>query len=363
MRRLGGLLATALTLATVPRAQAAPIGPGVEAVTVFSLEAGLEHNFAAKSLTNALRQRVLASDEYTVNGESPPLVYSAHVAKCPLQASRGQPFDERIFTDACLHKIGKQVETKRYFWGFVVAEGSRPFVRLHYWQEGQADRVAMLPYDEALRDRIADRLYRKLVTPEKVGDVALSGAAEGELIVDGAAAGTYAPGAELTLPAGEHALEVRQGQRVVARARTRVASGARAEARLEAVAAPELPAARPVNGPPGVVIRPRPSAWPWVLGGVAVAGMGGAGAFWAFRADAKSDAEGQCDGRVCPESQRNAVERADRYGTFSAVSFGVGLGAGVGLATYLLLAKREPKFVGTVVPVAGGAAVSVGGRF
>ncbi|HEU4406895.1 MAG TPA: hypothetical protein VFS43_16630 [Polyangiaceae bacterium] len=357
MRRAALLLA--FTLAAPAPARSAPMGRGVEPVGVFALESDRAGDHAAKTLTNALRQQILDAPEYTLGGESPPLIPTAHDLRCPIKTADERPFDE-----ACLRKLGKFLGVARFFWGFVGADGGRLVVRLHLWQEGRPGRSASLPYDAAARERVVARLYHKLVTPDRVGDLALAGAFEGDLVVDGRPQGAYAPGVELTLVAGEHEIEVRQGLKVVARARARVEVGGRAEARLEPVAEPTpTPPPRLPTEPPPVVIRPRASAWPWALGGATLVGFAGAGVFYALRQDELRGLERSCYGRACTPDQQSAVDRADRYGTLSVASLGVGLAAGAGLATYLIMARREPRVVGGFVPIAGGGAVSIGGHF
>jgi hypothetical protein len=357
-------LALALGLAG-SSASAAPMGAGVDAVGVMSLEADRPSDFAAKTLTNALRQTVLDEPEYTLNDSNASLLLLATEFKCPMGTSGRELPDERVFDDACLRKVGKFIGVSRLFWGYVTAgAGGGTVVRLHFWQRGQRERVATLPYEVTARDRIAARLYRKLVTPEKVGDVTLSGAAQGELVVDGRAQGSYAPGVELTLFAGEHAIEVRQGLRVVARASARVAAEARAEVQLKPVAEPvAAPPSRLPTEPPPVVIRPRPSAWPWVLGGTAVAGLAGAGVFWTLRQSERSDLAGACFDKRCPEREGDAVERGRTLTTLSAISLGVGVAAGAGLTAYLLTPRRALPVTGAVAPLPGGGVMSLWGSF
>jgi hypothetical protein len=355
-------LLLALGLAA-PRALAAPMGAGVEPVTVLTLEAELEFDFAAKTFTNALREQVLDAPEYTIGGESPLLYLVAREAKCPLKIARGEPVGERAFDEPCLRKIAKHLSIKRFFWGFVAAKGGRPVVRLHLWQEGRPGRSASLPYNPDQRARVAERLYRKLVRPTAVGDLVLTGGPSGELFVDGKPAGAYVDGTELTLETGEHVLEVRDGPRVLSRGRTLILPGERSESRMTHVAPPEPPPPQPpYHDPPPITVRPKASAWPWVLGGAAAAGFVGAGTLFALRQGERSDLRATCAGVACPEVERDVVERADLYGTLSVVSLGVGLAAGAGLATYLMT-KRAPRVAGGVAPLAGGAAVSVGGWF
>ncbi len=366
-------------LAAAP-ARGAPIGPGVEAVAVLGLEADLSNDLGAKSLTNALRQQVLDSAEYTLGGESAPLAVKAGEAKCSLKGLR-RPLTEASdlsFDGACLARLGQQVGAKRYFWGHVYSEGSRPFVRVHLWREGEPDRAVTMPYDEAERDRLAERIYRKLATPEKVGDVALTGAAalEGEVFVDGRARGPMRPRVELTLPGGEHAFELRNAGEVVARAKAVVIAGAWVDVRLEAggeaaVAAP-APFVRVSDIPP-LTRRREPSAWPWVFGGVGVAGLIGAGAFFSLYRGEQGELDDACAPDKSCRGQQASIDRSKRYSALSLVSLGVGVGAGVGL--YFSLASRRPQsealdgrarasLWGGVSPLAGGGAAALaGGRF
>jgi hypothetical protein len=364
MRRAAFALALGVSLASGP-ARARPAGPGAEPAAVFPLASDLDSDLPAKAITNELSRLVLDGPDFALNTLGSPLLSAAKEARCKLGGGSGLLPDESTFDRPCLARLGRRVGAAQFFWGFVRADSrGRPVVRLHLFREGAGDRVAELIYDEDARGRVAARLYAKLVRPGEVGDVTLSGDASGELAVDGRPEGPYAPGIELTLSTGDHQFEVRQGQRVVARGRALVMQGGRVEARLEPVAAPVPAPLAPFVDPPRVTVRPRASAWPWVLGGTAIVGLAGTGAFWALRGAAKGDAEGPCSGAVCPPRARADIERADRYGVLAGVSLGVGLAAGAGLTAYVLTAKREPRVVGGVAPVAGGgAALSVWGSF
>jgi hypothetical protein len=356
--------------------RAAPIGPGVETVAVLGLEADLSNDFGAKTLTNALRQQVLDSAEYTLGGESPPLAVKAGEAKCSLKGLR-RPLTEASdlsFDGPCLSRLGGLLGVKRYFWGHLYSEGSRPFVRLHLWREGEPDRAVTLPYDEAERDRLAERLYRKLSIPEKVGDVALtsSGPLEGELYVDGKANGPLRPRVELTLPGGEHSVELRRDGKAVAQARAQVVVGAWVDVRLEpAIAPPEPPPVRVREIPP-LTRRHERSPWPWVFGGVAAASAVSSGVFFALYRGQQGDLDDACAPDKSCRGQQGAIDRSRMYSALSLASLGVGVGAGVGL--YFSLTARQPPEVvesqaragvwGGVTPLAGGGAAALAsGRF
>jgi hypothetical protein len=366
-RLLPAALALAIALTGAP-ASGAPMGPGVEPARVLSFHTDAELEVAAKAMVNALRQRVLDGREFALNSFSATLIEAAHEAKCSLKGL-GRPVaaaHERAFDAACLKRMSARLDAKNFFWGLLYVEGGTTLVRLHFWRDG-VDRSATLPYDAAQRDQLADRLYRKLVTPNAVGDVKLTGGPAGELLVDGKPAGPYVDGTEITLETGEHLLDVRDGPRVLARGRTRIEPGGRSSATMMPVAepppAPATTTQAPYHDPPPITVRPKASAWPWVLGGVGGAGLAGAGVFWGLRQGERSDLHRACDGAVCPKVQRNAIERGDRYTTLTAVSLGIGVAAGAGLAVYLLTPRRPPRVSGAVVPLAGGAAAVFGGSF
>jgi hypothetical protein len=375
-RRAAWGLGAALLGAGAP-AGAAPIGPGVETTAVLGLEADLSNDLGAKTLTNALRQQVLDSAEYTLSGESPPLALKAGEAKCSLKGLR-RPLTEASdlsFDAACLGRLGAILGVRRYFWGHVYSEGSRPFVRLHLWREGEPDRAVTLPYDDAERERLAERLYRKLALPEKVGDVALTSAGplEGELYVDGKARGALRPRVELTLLAGEHSFELRRDGKVVAEAKALVITGGWIDVRLDPAApTPAPPPPVRVSDIPPVTKSRESSPWPWVFGGVAAAGLVGAGAFFALYRGEQGELGDACAPDKSCRGQQGAIDRSRLYSGLSLASLGVGVGAGVGW--YFSLTSRPPAGVvesraraglwGGVTPLAGGGAAALaGGRF
>jgi hypothetical protein len=404
-----GLVLAGLGVTTAGRA--APMGPLTEAVAVVALEAEGADEHAAKTLTNVLRGQVLDSEEYTLGGESRPLVATAYESKCALRSLRS-PYNDTTdlaFDAACLKRIGAKLGVKRYFWGYVYNEGDKAYARVHFWQEGEPDRALTLPYEPDRRLLLGERFYRKLAIPQKVGDVTLVGAARlsGELYVDGQPRGPYVPSSELTLRQGEHQVEVRNGAKVVADARVRVVVGQRSVASL---AEPEAPAAtapvRPPRGPVRAAGGGPPGqdgarlAWGWATVGAGVVAIG-AGVAMSLRVQSLDDdfssdpsfvayrrgvqAGSACDAaeRGTPSRQAGAASPADvegHCGTASAtrVLQYVFYAAGAtmaGFGTYLLLTpsdRAEARGKGGAAKAAwrwapevrpGGAGLTIGARF
>ncbi len=109
------------------------------------------------------------------------------------------------------------------------------------------------------------------------------------------------------------------------------------------------------------------SPLPWIAGGVGVAGLGAAGAFFLMRSSEKSDLDAVCRGDVCPKSAENDQTKGQLYSTLSAVSLGVGV-VGLGVATYLFVSQPSGGDHVAFVPIdvaagPGGGSVTVRGRF
>lgn len=114
----------------------------------------------------------------------------------------------------------------------------------------------------------------------------------------------------------------------------------------------------------------KPGVLPWVVGGVGVAGLIGAGTFYVLRKGAESDLDDTCRGTVCPKSIEDTQNKGELYTTLSLVSLGVGV-VGLGVATYLFVSapKGGPEKANVFVPVDvaalphGGGQLTVRARF
>jgi hypothetical protein len=275
--------------ALLPAAALGAPPPGAPVVQIVELyEPDIDPR--AQALTNALRDVVFDAGEFDLNTRTNLLLQLAVEAKCDTKAFGPELAEasDRGMTKPCLERIGKRIGAKAFFWGFLFkGEGGRGMVKLHLWQKGE-DRAVALPYDDNRR-RLAERLYRHLTQPGKVGDVRLvaeGGARRGELVVNGRPAGPFeGADVELTVPVGELVAEVRSGDKLLAQGRGQVAASGLATVRLEPVAEPTPPpetprfdlapgagATRSTEGPSNT--WQRPVGWTGVAAGAALIGVG-----------------------------------------------------------------------------------------
>ena len=127
-----------------------------------------------------------------------------------------------------------------------------------------------------------------------------------------------------------------------------VAAGAkvRVEFKLESATDPAPSAAAGSASPAAgadadpVHARPHRASLPWVLGGLGVASLAASGVFYLRRTGEIDDLEGQCIDGVCPDKSQDSIDKANRYGTLSLVTLGLGV-AGVGAGVILLARGSE----------------------
>jgi hypothetical protein len=340
---------------------------------VLELASDFEMQARAQTLTNLLRLRVGDSGDYLLASQNPSLVVVASAVRCDVRGFGAGALREdadRSIDERCLRSMSVRLDAERYFWGHLyTGSDGKLWVKAHLWQRGQASRTKALPYDEATRDRLVGRLYLHLVHPGQAADVRIDAPSDaaGELYVDGAAQGPYAPGLETTLRAGEHAFELRREGRVLARASAVVAAGKANGVRLELVPRTDLDPSVGFHDPPPIEATPR-GEWKRTAGfvglGIGAAGLLGAGAFFALRQGKQSDLDDLCQGRdYCPREAQSDLDRSNRWGTLSLVSLGVGAAStGVG-AFFLLTAPRSRPNGATTSSVRLGAVPLIGGAF
>lgn len=92
-------------------------------------------------------------------------------------------------------------------------------------------------------------------------------------------------------------------------------------------------------------VPPPDRTWTWVLGGVGVASLAGAGVFYGLRASALHEVESTCDsnGTNCDPSKRSLDDRGRTYTMVGNVFLGVGIASvGAAITIYALSPARGP---------------------
>jgi hypothetical protein len=86
-----------------------------------------------------------------------------------------------------------------------------------------------------------------------------------------------------------------------------------------------------------------PGAWPWIVGGVGVVALAGAGILFAQRASALNDLENACPShRDCPGDQQSTYDRGRRDAILGDVFLGVGVAAvAVAIVGFTLGGEKE----------------------
>lgn len=379
-------IAVVAALASPPPAQAEE--PGFVHVLHVATDDGQE--YPAITLTKALEAQAIRQGKPKLANTNKDLTATLREAKCGkafVEAVDDRrrllgPDSDGVIDEACRRRVAGVVgaplgAAEAYVWGYLYVERGRRWVKAHLWQKGQPERVKALPYGEGDDERVAQRLWRHLWQPGRVADVRVVGAglSEGDLYIDGARQERVStPAFETTLGDGEHLFEVRSGAHPLASARvTLIAGGAAQEVRL--LPAAESLGPKPSAGPRSPTLSPPPpaappargpSALPWVLGGVSLAGFVGAGAFFALRQGAEGKLGERC-ATYCPPNAQHDIDRSNLMGTLSLVSLGAGVVAGAGTLTWALHKgsgeASPPRVIGSVRPLVGGGALGISGSF
>ena len=111
----------------------------------------------------------------------------------------------------------------------------------------------------------------------------------------------------------------------------------RVEFKLEAASTGQPgPANSPVPEDVGPVrARSHRASLPWVLGGLGAASLAASGVFFLMRNGEINDLESECIDGVCPATSQDSIDQANRYGTLSLVTLGLGVaGIGTGIILY-----------------------------
>ncbi len=180
---------------------------------------------------------------------------------------------------------------------------------------------------------------------------------------------------EYPLDPGPHVIIAASGDRT-AREEIKVSAGEKATVRMElkseaknaalftdpAETSADTPAPRPpVNEAPKTSATRKVG---WVVGGLGLASLGVAGAFFVLRNNAVHELEDACaPNRTCPTSSQATYDRAKTYNIVSIAALGAGAAALVVGTTLIISGKPSeptPPPVARVVPWAPGAMVGFG---
>jgi len=163
----------------------------------------------ADALTSALRNQVRNSASFQLVDSNQSLSTLLPALKCPARPD-----------SACLARIGDQLKTDRFIWGYVVKApvAHQVTAEVHLWTRGKAEQVAKETYSDNLKDqnddalrRIAAQLYERLTGQATQGTIVVhaNGATGGNVLVDGRVMGALDHGrATLLVASGQHTVEI-----------------------------------------------------------------------------------------------------------------------------------------------------------
>ena len=180
-----------------------------QTIHVVALDSDDASEDQADALTSAIRNRVRNSPSFQLVESNQSLSTLLPALKCPSRPD-----------SACLARIGDQLKTDRFIWGYV-QKAPMPHqvtAEVHLWTRGKPEQVAKETYSDNLKDqnddalrRIATSLYEHLTGQATQGTIAVhvNGAQVGTVLVDGKPAGQLDHGAAtLLVGSGAHSVEV-----------------------------------------------------------------------------------------------------------------------------------------------------------
>ncbi len=172
-----------------------------------------------------------------------------------------------------------------------------------------------------------------------------NGAEAAEIQLDGVALGASSVGVPVPLDPGPHSINAKAPGFEPFSQTVTIAENEQKAVDIELTAEPQPE----TTGPGGTSLqsaglsdKPNKKIVPYVIGGVGVASLIGAGVLFGLRQSTLSDLESKCgpDRQSCPGSARGEVDNLKLYNTTAQVALGVGV-VGVGTAVTLLLIQRK----------------------
>ena len=197
MVALAALLVPACALAQKP-----------QTIHVVALDSDDASEDQADALTAAIRNKVRNSPAFQLADSNQSLSTLLPALKCPSRPD-----------SACLQRIGDQLKTDRFIWGYV-QKAPLPHqvsAEVHLWTRGKPEQIAKETYSDNLKDqnddalrRVAASLYEHLTGQTTQGTIVVKANAQtGTVLIDGKAAGQLDHGqTTLLVGSGTHTVEV-----------------------------------------------------------------------------------------------------------------------------------------------------------
>lgn len=263
----------------------------------------------------------------------------------------------RFHIARCKEKLGRWNEA---LGGYRLAE---------YEAEGSAD---IAPEIEKARTELEAKIPKLVIERGRGADAI-------KVELDGVVLGDTQIGTEIAVDPGKHVVVgILAGGRKFQR---RVSVEAGKAERLVLDVPDDLASEEPNSGtapaaqsavPPETDGKPKKagsdSAAPFILGGIGVASLIGAGIFYKLRNDAEQELDSGCLGKTCPDSLEDTQSRGQTYAALSGVMLGIGI-VGLGAGTLLLVSRSSSSTETTrrYRPIVGvgsrGGSISFAGSF
>jgi hypothetical protein len=262
----------------------------------------------------------------------------------------------RFHIARCKEKLGRWNEA---LGGYRLAE---------YEAEGSAE---ISPEIEKARTELEAKIPKLVIERGRGADAI-------KVELDGVALGDTQIGAEIAVDPGKHLVVGIVGSGRKFRRQVSVEAGKTERLVLDV---PDELSEEPTTHGPGTDPKVEPtdsvggekkvasdSAAPFILGGIGIASLIGAGVFYKMRNDAEQELESGCIGKTCPDSLEDTQSRGQTYAALSGVMLGIGI-VGIGAGTLLLVSRSSSTSETTSQyrPMVGvgprGGSVSFAGRF
>ncbi len=193
---------------------------------------------------------------------------------------------------------------------------------------------------EDFKAEVAAAVTRLEASIPKLMIVRGTGAEAAEIQLDGVALGASSVGVPVPLDPGPHSISAKAPGALPFSQTVTIAENEQKS--VDVALSPEPAEVRPSLSAAAPVDKTNPRLIPYVIGGVGIASLIGAGVLFGLRQSTLSDLEDQCGPNhdACPSSAAGEYSNLKLYNVTSQIALGVGL-VGVGTAVTMLLLQRK----------------------